>query len=56
MVAKRPISDCSWFNYESVFDLILVESDLELDIRWFSSVPFMKRKWSLGVLMKAFVE
>ena len=56
IVAKRPISDCSWISCESVFDLILVESDLELNIRCFSSVQFMKRKKSLGDAMKVFVE
>ena len=56
MVVKRPISNCSRFIYECVFDLILVEFDLKLDIGWFFNVQFMKRKWSLGDSMKVFVE
>ena len=45
-----------YFLYECAFDLILVESNLELDIRWFSNVQFMKKKWSLGDSMKVFIE
>ena len=42
--------------YESAFDLILIEYDLKLDIGWFYSVQFMKRKWSLGDSIKIFAE
>ena len=44
------------FIYESVIDLIMVKSDPELDIIWFSSVQFIERKWSLGDSMNVFVE
>ena len=44
------------FLYECAFDLIMVEFDLQLDIRWFSDVQFMKKKRNQGDSIKVFVE